>query len=116
MPNQKGGVIRLKKKLRGTSWFFGIGFNQYLEYQKLHNAVKDVQDIQHLLCEKYDLDAENVFLLFDEEATEVNIISQLDHLASVIQPEDKLILYYSGHGHLNKNTELGYWIPHDAQI
>lgn len=116
MPKHKGGVIRLKKKLRGTSWFFGIGINQYLHFPKLHNAVKDVQDVHHLLCEKYDVTPQNVFLLCDEKATEVNIIGQLDQLVSLIQPEDKLVIYYSGHGHMNHHTDLGYWIPHDAQV
>ncbi len=31
-----------------------------------------------------------------------------------IQPEDRLLVYYSGHGFREKITEAGFWIPFDA--
>jgi len=68
-----------------------------------------------LLQDQYDLDRERVITLFDEEATRDNIIDKLDDLVELVGPEDKLLLYYSGHGSLNKKTNLAYWIPQDAK-
>ena len=99
----------------GRSWFFGIGIDQYLAFPQLNNAVKDVRDIQALLIEKYDIDPACAITLFNDRATEENIIEVLDNLSEQIDSQDKLLIYYSGHGHLNTRTELGYWIPHDAQ-
>ena len=101
--------------LEGQSWFFGIGINKYDEFPDLVNAVKDVQDVKTLLIEQYALPADNVYLLFDEAANEENIIDRLDKLAERVKPDDNLIIYYSGHGHLNQKTGIGFWIPSDAK-
>ena len=99
----------------GRSWFLGIGINQYRNFPSLTNAVKDVKDLVLLLQTEYDLLPEYTFTLFDEAATRRNIIVTLDDLQGRIGPEDKLLIYYSGHGHLNKTIGKGYWIPTDAE-
>jgi len=103
------------RKPAGKSWFFGIGINEYEHFSNLNNAVKDVKDVLILLQDQYDLDPKRVITLFDEEATRDNIIDKLDDLVELVGPEDKLLLYYSGHGSLNKKTNLAYWIPQDAK-
>ncbi|MEM7105520.1 MAG: caspase family protein [Bacteroidota bacterium] len=120
MTDKKRGGFELNKTSKrkiseGTSWFFGIGINDYLEFPDLNNAVKDVTDIQKILHKKYKLEEAHSFLILDDEAIEENIIDRFDWLAKDVQLDDKLIIYYSGHGHLNKDTGLGYWIPHDAK-
>ncbi|ETR68816.1 MAG: hypothetical protein OMM_10149 [Candidatus Magnetoglobus multicellularis str. Araruama] len=30
-------------------------------------------------------------------------------------PEDKLLIYYAGHGFYNQKTEKAYWLPVDAE-
>ena len=93
------------------SWFFGIGINNYLHYPPLNNAVKDVQDLQRLMVERYDVEPEHIVTLFNEDANETNIISTLEQLTAKVSPEDKLLIYYSGHGIVNPHTQLVYWIP-----
>ena len=97
---------------RGTSYLLGIGIDNYVAFPRLNNAVKDVADFHALLSEHYKLD--EGILLFNEEATRENIIRQLDQLSEMIIPGDRLIIYYSGHGHLNKRKR-GFWIPFDAE-
>ncbi len=109
-PGANPGSVR-----QGRSWFFGIGINRYLHFPSLNNAVKDVEDLQAVLAEDYELDDDHVITLFDEQATRENIIIQFDRLVEEVKPEDRLLIYYSGHGHLNPRTEKGYWIPHDAE-
>ena len=99
----------------GRSWFFGIGIDAYQHFSHLNNAVKDVKDLLMLLQDQYGLNPEQVITLFDEAATRDNIIDELDRLVEVVGDDDKLVIYYSGHGHLNTKTSLAYWIPQDAR-
>lgn len=98
----------------GRSWFFGIGINKYAHFPTLNNAVKDVQDLLALLRERYDILPECIRTLYDEEATHQNIIGAFDQLQREVGEADKLIIYYSGHGYLDKEINKGYWIPTDA--
>lgn len=100
---------------KGITWFLGIGINTYKEFSPLNNAVKDIEDIKNVLLDGYDFTQDKAILLLNEEATKENIVEQLDHLAEAVKQEDKLLIYYSGHGHLNQHTGLGYWIPYDAK-
>ena len=100
---------------KGKSWFFGIGINDYVEFDNLSNAVRDVQTIQSILTTTYDIDESCVIQLFNQEATEEGIIQKLDYLSKEINDADKLIIYYSGHGRVNHELNRGYWIPHDAK-
>ncbi|MEE9374260.1 MAG: caspase family protein [Saprospiraceae bacterium] len=97
------------------SWFLGIGIDKYQSFDALSNAVKGVSEVRDILLDKYDLDKECIITLFDRNASKEKIIDTLDDLGSKIKPGDKLIIYYSGHGHLNHSLGLGYWIPIDAK-
>lgn len=119
MPSHKNntrgiGESRKEQGRKGKSYFFGIGINIYQDkhFDNLRNAVKDVEDLAALLQARYEVD--ELTLLLDEEATRENIIIQLDHLEEHVGTSDKLIIYYSGHGHLNSKTGKGFWIPTDA--
>ena len=102
---------------QGKSWFFGIGINRYEHFTDLNNAVKDVKDLLQLLQEKYDLEPDQILTLFDEAATRRNIIRTFDQLLREVQPDDKLLIYYSGHGHLMQagQNKKGFWIPTNAE-
>jgi len=100
---------------KGRSWFFGIGIDRYVHFPPLSNAVKDVRDLLSVLREDYELSADHVITLFDAAATRENIIIEFDRMVEQVGPDDRLLIYYSGHGHLNPRTEKGYWIPYDAE-
>lgn len=97
----------------GNSYFLGIGINQYKAFPKLYNAVKDVEDLLEVLQARYKID--RAYLVLDKQATREGIITQLDQLVKTVQTNDKLLIYYSGHGHLDKDINKGYWIPTDAE-
>ena len=98
----------------GKSYFLGIGIDEYTTFPKLNNAVKDVKDIAAKLVQDYDIEAPQIELLLDDVATRKNIIGLLDHFKATLAEADKLIIYYSGHGHLDR-WKKGYWIPIDAE-
>jgi uncharacterized protein (TIGR02145 family) len=101
------------RKVR-KAFFLGIGIDQYQYFPKLSNAVKDVQDIADTLQQQYQFEPENIMLLLDEQASRVGIINTLDKLVGRLTEEHDLLIYYSGHGHLNQQTQKGFWIPRDA--
>ena len=123
MPERKIGNTESGDKTRdgggplshGKQWLLGIGIGEYVELPNLTNAVKDVKDIIKTLTEDYGLSRLNTITLFDEEATQENLIDELDQLAERVGKDDNLLIYFAGHGHLNKVTDMGYWIPHDAK-
>ncbi|NNE28507.1 MAG: caspase family protein, partial [Saprospiraceae bacterium] len=118
MPTETSDLSHWGKSGSGTSWFMGIGINDYGHFPRLRNAVKDMADVKSVLCEKYDISQDHILTLVNEEANEDNIIMNFEKLARETKPEDKVIIFYSGHGHLNKlnpKNNLGYWIPIDGQ-
>lgn len=98
----------------GKSWFFGIGINHYRhkEIPNLNNAVGDVKAVLSLLEEKYELD--EAITLFDIKATRSNILREFEKLAVKVGVKDKLLIFFSGHGILDKWGK-GYWIPFDGE-
>ena len=97
----------------GTIYFFGIGINNYQHWSKLNNAVRDVETISQLLQKLYDVQVWK--LLRDNQATRRQIIRELNALTKQVQAPDSIIIYYAGHGHLDRETQLGAWIPIDAE-
>lgn len=103
-----GATLSKKNK----SWFFGIGIDTYKHFQDLSNAKKDITDVQAILYDKYDID--ECITLVNEEATRENIIKIFEFLQLNVEVQDKLLIMFSGHGDVNENKTVGYWIPHDA--
>ncbi|MEK7255895.1 MAG: caspase family protein, partial [Bacteroidota bacterium] len=101
----------------GKNYLLAIGINDYAAHSKLKNAVKDVQDIAALLASRYAFQPEAPFsrFLLDGQATEKAIKKSLRELCATLQPDDRALIFYSGHGHLDPVTKLGYWIPADAE-
>lgn len=99
----------------GKSWFLGIGINNYKYFPNLNNAVKDVEDLKALLEERYDIDTS--LTLLNEEANYKNITKTFERLRKEVKSSHKLLIYYSGHGHLEQYGEdsKGFWVPTDAE-
>lgn len=110
-----GSVVEISEPVIRKSWFFGIGIDRYIHFPRLQNAVRDVNQLLEILQTKYDIDPGLTHLLFDEDATEINILEKLDQLSLLVKEDDKVLIYFSGHGHLNQINDLGYWVPQDAQ-
>lgn len=101
---------------KGTKHFLGIGIDKYNHWPHLRNAVNDVAQVQELLLEQYDFEAQNMIILRDHEATRANIVNRLHAYtkAETLGEHDSLLIYFSGHGDLDENDD-GYWAPVDAQ-
>ena len=98
---------------RGNNYLFAIGINGYQHFPRLTNARKDIEDITKVLVDQYSFEQARVQVILDEQASRENIVDQLNALREIVQPQDRLLIYYSGHGY--SDNERGYWIPVDAE-
>ena len=64
-----------------------------------------------VLKNKYGFKTET---MLEKKATKKAIYNALRKLASSSKPEDSVLIYYAGHGDLDKTYNDGWWIPVDA--
>jgi hypothetical protein len=55
-------------------------------------------------------------ILLDRKATREKIYLALRRLAQTAEPSDSALIYYAGHGDLDKVYNDGWWIPADAKV
>lgn len=87
-----------------------IGNNDYRLLPKLETAVNDAKEIAQLLREQYRF---KVTLLLN--ANRYQILSALNTLREQLTDEDNLLIYYGGHGELDRRNQRGNWLPIDAE-
>ena len=96
------------------SWAVIIGIDKYKYSDQLNYAVKDAEAVKDMLISKFDFPEKNIRYLTDEEATLSNIKLALDDISSSADEDDRILVFYSGHGETEPNndgTETGYIIP-----
>lgn len=110
--------VRGAESLRrsGTAYIVTIGLNRYENAQyDLKYAVADAQVFGAELQRQFEglkaYSRVEVIPLFDEAATKPRIMATLSRLAQAAQPEDAVIIYFSGHGTAHRNQF--YLLPHD---
>lgn len=100
--------------MAGTNYLLVIGIDKYRNeaFPDLVNAKSDAERVAKVLCERYNFTLIQP-PLFDEEATRNNILAALDNLSNLLK-EDRLMIYFAGHGFKNVFMNMGFWVPHDA--
>lgn len=98
-----------------------IGIDKYKNANQLTNARKDAEDVKKVLMEKYGFD--DLIELYDEKATKPAIENVFDddlRNPERIGPEDRVLIFYAGHGVLRESEvagqkiKEGYMIPVEA--
>ncbi|GEM_PF-62513 len=107
------------KTLYANSWAAVIGINRYRHpaLKFLDAAVGDAQRVRAALL-RLGFPANQVFTLTEGQATKAAIENLLaDRLRRLAQPEDRVVVYFAGHGTTEKlrgDVEEGYLLPVDA--
>ena len=113
--DQRGLSVRPKaptgEEVKGDLWLVAIGINSYISWPRLKTAVNDAKAVKETLLKRYHLDPARVVELTDEKATRKNILGAFRDLAKKVRPDDSLLVYYAGHGHIDSITGKGSWIP-----
>jgi len=91
-----------------------IGNNNYKDpknrWQPLKTAVTDARALAEILKNRYGFADVNVL----ENASRADILHAVGDLTKRVNNNDSVLLYYAGHGYLDKDTNKGYWVPVDA--
>jgi WD40 repeat protein len=97
------------------NYLLAIGIDNYSDWPPLKNAVNDAMSFQEVLRKKYNYQEENITIITNEKATKQNIIEAFKAIIEKVGPNDKLIIYFSGHGYYDNLLNEGYWITQDAK-
>lgn len=89
-----------------------IGINNYRNIEPLRTAVNDAKSVSKTLSDLYGFEPR---LILDERATRSGILKELNNLRKTLTSDDRLLIYYAGHGEYDKQTESAYWLPVDAE-
>lgn len=87
-----------------------IGNNAYQHLPQLKTAVTDAQAVADVLEKRY---AFRVTRLIN--ANRYQIMSALNDLRESLSSDDNLLVYYAGHGELDRVNMRGHWLPVDAE-
>lgn len=92
-----------------------IGIDDYADpnIPDLRTAADDAEAMAQTLTELYGF--RNIRLLRNREATRGNIIAVFRKIAGQLGEHDNLLIYYAGHGELDRLIGDGWWIPADAR-
>ncbi|MBS1488548.1 MAG: caspase family protein [Bacteroidetes bacterium] len=79
----------------------------------LSEPFKDALSLKDLLVKKYTFNENEISLLKNPTYEEIEI--EFERLSRVVTANDNLLLFYAGHGFFDEKTNIGYWLPSDAQ-
>jgi hypothetical protein len=108
-PAEPGRVARPAGTF-GTYHALVIGNNDYRLIRPLRTAVNDARDVASVLQEQYGF---RVTLLLN--ANRYDMLSALNALRAQLTENDNLLVYYAGHGQLDRVNQRGHWLPIDAE-
>ncbi|MEO7924692.1 MAG: caspase family protein [Chitinophagaceae bacterium] len=113
----KGLIVNAPTKLReGTTRALIVGISGYEYIDKLHYADRDAEVFADYLINKssWNIAPSDITLLTNEKATRGGLITELQRLAILSKPGDRLVFYFSGHGDTETFTKKGYLLTYDT--
>ncbi|MEK9669282.1 MAG: caspase family protein [Deltaproteobacteria bacterium] len=90
-----------------------IGNDDYEHWGDLQSAVHDAQTLARVLQEYYQFTEGDIRLLTN--ATRNDMLGGLRWLQETSQPNDRVLLYYAGHGSVDEEDNTAYWVPVDGR-
>ena len=93
----------------GNYYALVIGNYDYPNFPNLKTPRKDAEDLAGVLREHYKFKTE-VLINADRYA----ILQALNKYREKLTRNDNFLLYYAGHGELDRDNDRGHWLPVDA--
>jgi predicted nucleic acid-binding Zn-ribbon protein len=104
-------AVNLPRELKvGDYHALIIGNNRYQNLPSLDTPVADAQAVDETLRVRYGFKTRVL-----TNATRADILTAINDYKSVLKSDDSLLIYYAGHGELDKANLRGYWLPVNAQ-
>ena len=111
------GLAITTEDIYDNSYALLIGIDKYQNVRSLDYAVKDAEDIQSMLVDKFHFQQDNIVLLKDEGATKTSIIQEFSNITKKAESNDRVLIFFAGHGEtedLPDGGEMGYLLPVDG--
>ena len=86
-----------------------IGNNDYRFLGKLQTAINDADAVAKVLHDRYGFKTRIL-----HNATRDDIITAMVEYRRRLPDDSSLLIYYAGHGHLDREVDEAYWLPIDA--
>jgi uncharacterized caspase-like protein len=96
---------------RGRALLIGVGKIEAIPQATLRGPANDIDLAQQLLIDRFSFDAAHITRLLDENATRQAILNELDRLSQEAQPEDTVVVWFSGHAISEEGP--AYLVPFD---
>jgi uncharacterized caspase-like protein len=106
-------TVANRPNIQGKNFALIIGNNDYDLLPTLKTAVGDADAVADVLETYYDFDEGTIKLLTN--ATRREILGALSKLRRSLTAEDRLLIYYAGHGQIDPATDEGFWQPVDSE-
>jgi len=87
-----------------------VGNNDYQYLPKLNTAINDAQSMARVLQNSYGFNVR-----FLRNGTRADILRSINGYRRTLTNRDNLLIFYAGHGWLDKEADQGYWLPVDAE-
>ncbi len=107
--NLKNNIPKLQLVNNEKYYALIIGNNDYKYLEKLDAAENDAIVISDVLEKKYGFEVD-LLLNADYDTT----VNSLFNITKKLKKNDNLLIYYAGHGEIDKAEDRGYWLPVDA--
>ncbi len=100
----------------GQKWALVVGINEYSNVPALRYASADAKGLYNALI-KAGFPADNIMLMTDAATgpmypTRGNLRARINQIATLVEKEDVLVVFFSGHG--TEKNGAGYLVPIDG--
>ncbi len=95
----------------GRFYALVIGNQNYAQLPALKTSVNDARAVEEILHTRYGY---QTTLLIN--ASRHQVMTAFNDLREVLSEKDNLLIYYAGHGEIDKSDQSAYWLPTDAEM
>ena len=107
----KNNKVCLEERDTGKNYALLIGNQNYKFFSELRTPINDVELIGKTLNKKFNYETKII-----KNGTRKNILTAFNIIQRKLTYNDKLFIYYGGHGLYDEEINLGWWIPVDGEI
>lgn len=79
----------------------------------LSEPIKDAARLKEVLISQYTFDPTDVTVLINPTFEEIHVAFEV--LTQKVTSTDNLLVFFAGHGYFDEATNIGYWLPADAE-
>ena len=98
-----------------TTYALVVGISSYANINHLLYADDDAYLFAEHLINQRICDRKNLVRLIDSAATTVNFYKELKRLINKTQPNDRVFIYFAGHGDVETELESGFLLTYNCE-